>query len=112
MDGKGFLESLLDFSFSSFVTTRIIAVLYGILIAAGALVALATVVGGLQGGAIPTLMAIIMAPVVFVLYVIVARVYCEVIIVLFKIADNVGIIAGSKAPSAPQQPPAAAPPQV
>ncbi len=101
MDSKGFFESLFDFSFTSFITTRIISVVYGLLIAAGALAALSIIIGALQSGALPILLAIIAAPFVFLLYVVIARVYCEVIIVLFKIADNTAILAGR-----PEQPPA------
>ena len=105
MDSKGFLESLFDFSFTSFITTRIISVVYGLLIAAGALVALSMIIGALRGGAFPLILAIIAAPFVFLLYVVIARVYCEVIIVLFKIADNTAILAGRQ--EEPPAPPAA-----
>lgn len=99
MDSKGFFESLFDFSFTSFVTTRIIGVLYALMIAVGVLCLLVaifpvfTMSGVSEAGKL--------APFVFVLYVVIARVFCEVIIVLFKIADNTGILAGRH-----EQPPA------
>lgn len=99
MDSKGFFESLFDFSFTSFVTTRIIGVLYALMIAVGVLCLLVaifpvfTMSGVSEAGKL--------APFVFVLYVVIARVFCEVIIVLFKIADNTAILAGRH-----EQPPA------
>ncbi len=99
MDSKGFFESLFDFSFVSFVTTRIIGVLYALMIAVGVLCLLVaifpvfTMSGVSEAGKL--------APFVFVLYVVIARVFCEVIIVLFKIADNTAILAGRH-----EQPPA------
>ena len=99
MNSKGFFESLFDFSFTSFVTTRIIGVLYALMIAVGVLCLLVaifpvfTMSGVSEAGKL--------APFVFVLYVVIARVFCEVIIVLFKIADNTAILAGRH-----EQPPA------
>ncbi len=104
MSNKGFLGSLFDFSFTSFVTTRIIPVVYGLLIAAGVPVMPWIISLTLQDDVLLGFLCIIATPLVFLLYVVVARVYCEAIIVLFKIAENTSIMAGrqeqAEAPSA------------
>jgi hypothetical protein len=89
----GFFSALFDFSFSTFVTTRIIKVLYILSIVLAGLAALGLFfslafqgVGGVIGG-------IIVAPLLFLFYVILARVWMEIIIVLFRIAENTFEIA-------------------
>ncbi len=99
MNSKGFFESLFDFSFTSFITTRIIGVLYALMIAVGVLCLLVAIFPVFTTSGVSE--AGKLAPFVFVLYVVIARVFCEVIIVLFKIADNTAILAGRH-----EQPPA------
>ncbi len=90
MENRGFFGSLFDLSFTEFVTTRVIKFLYVLSIIAAGLMALATVIGGFAGGAAGGLLALVISPVVFLLSVLMARVWLEVIIVLFRIAENTG----------------------
>lgn len=95
MQEKGFFGRLFDLSFNEFITTSIIKVLYIIAIIGSAIGAL-FILGGLFatktfGG---ILMGLVLAPIVFILYVILARVWLEVLIVLFRIAENTAKIAG------------------
>ncbi len=90
MENKGFIGSLFDLSFTEFVTTRVIKVLYVLAIIMAALVTLALVITGFAGGVGGGLLALILSPVVFLLYVLMARIWLEVIIVLFRIAENTG----------------------
>jgi len=97
MQEKGFFGRLFDLSFNEFITTSIIKVLYIIAIIGSAIGAL-FILGGLFatktfGG---VLMGLILAPIVFILYVILARVWLEVLIVLFRIAENTAKIAGKE----------------
>ncbi len=91
MDEKlGFFGALFDFSFSEFITTKIIKILYGILICLAGLGTLAIIFSGFQqlgGGGIVVL---IIAPIVFLLYVILARVWLEIVLVIFRIAEHTG----------------------
>ncbi|MGQ9589738.1 MAG: DUF4282 domain-containing protein [Planctomycetota bacterium] len=90
--GKGFLQTLFDLSFREFVTTRIVQILYVLGILAAALVALAMFVAGLaRGGA--GILAIVLAPLYFVLSVICIRVWLELVIVIFRISENTEILA-------------------
>jgi hypothetical protein len=84
MDNNGFLKNLFDTSFSEFLTTKIIRVIYIIGIAFCAVVALIFLFSGDQN----FLVRLIGAPLAFFLYVILLRVWLEVVMVIFKIADN------------------------
>ena len=85
---KGFFTNLFDFSFSKFIVPQIIKILFGIGILGSAIVALNFIVKGFQSSALLAILAIIVSPIVFVIAVILVRVYLEVVMVLFRIADN------------------------
>jgi len=90
MGNKEFFGSLFDLSFKEFVTIRIIKVLFVLAIIASGIGALALLIGGIAGGGAGAFISIILAPIVFFLYVLLARIWLEVIIVLFRIAENTG----------------------
>ncbi len=88
MEQKGTIGLLFDLSFSEFVTTRVIKVLFilGIVGAAiGSLIMLGT---GFKNGFGSGLIALILAPLAFLLWTLLARMWCELIIVAFRIAEN------------------------
>jgi hypothetical protein len=93
MPEKGFIGAMFDLSFSEFITTKLIRILYILLLI---LIAIAFVVGffgGLvtmftRGGFFRGLVILLVSPVAAFLYVILARMWMEVIIVLFRIAEN------------------------
>ncbi len=102
MDPKGFFASLFDFSFSSFVTTKIIKVLYILAIIGAGIGALFVLFTGFASGRFfGVLFSFVLAPLYFVLGVILARVWLEIVIVLFRIAENTQKLADGK-PPAPQ----------
>lgn len=91
----GFVGGLLDFSFTNFVTTKVIKVLYGIwllgcvlLVLAGIFGAISTMFFGYRMQILEGLVMLIVTPFAAALYLILGRVYMEVLIVLFKIAEN------------------------
>lgn len=94
MEEKGFFSSLFDLSFSDFITPRIIKLLFVISIIVSVIAAGVLLVSGLSQGDGAALLALIGAPLLFLLYVIMARVWLEVIMVLFRIADNTDQLAG------------------
>lgn len=94
MEEKGFFASLFDLSFSEFITPRIIKLLFVMSIIVSAIGAGMLLVSGLNQGAVAAFFALIGAPLLFLLYVIMARVWLEVIMVLFRIADNTDQLAG------------------
>ena len=88
MAQTGFFGGLFDLSFSEFVTTRVIKVLFVILIILSAIAALGLLIGGIAKGGVGALLFIIIAPIAFFLYVLMARIWLELIIVVFRIAEN------------------------
>ena len=85
---KGFFAKLFDFSFRDFITPTIIAILYGIMIAIAAIGAIAMIVAGFTQGVGLGIVALIFSPVIFLLYVIMFRVYLEIVVALIRIAQN------------------------
>lgn len=97
----GFLSSLFDFSFTSFITTKLIKVLYALAILGAALAGLGffllAVVSGFKESALAGLGALviggIVAALVFFLWVLYARVLLEIIIVIFRMSEHLAEIA-------------------
>lgn len=81
---------LFDFSFSEFIALRIVGVLYGIAIFFAGLFALGLLLAGFSRGPGSGLLALIFAPLAFLVYVIIARVILEGMVVAFRTADNTG----------------------
>ena len=119
---KGFLASLLDPSFSTLVTTRVIRYLYILLLVLFGLGLLGFIVASIaSGSAVQIVVALIIGPLVALLYVIYARVILEVILAIFRILESSREIAfvqrqqlallqqqqHQQAPAQPPQPPAA-----
>lgn len=101
------LRSLFDLSFAEFITPGVMKVLFVILIAAVALGTLFMIIGAFTAGIWLGVLTLILSPVIFLLYALFARVWCEMIMVLFRIAENTSglrepgnINAGEKAQDA------------
>ena len=93
MENKGFLATLFDLSFGEFVTTRVIKVLFILGVVFSGIGAFMVILAGFRGGALTGIVALLLSPVVFFLYVLGTRIWCEIIVVLFRIAENTGKIA-------------------
>ena len=90
---RGFFSSLFDISFTSFITSRIIKVIYVLLMI---VLVIAVVVLVVQAQNMPSpapIVAIIVAPIAFFLYLMLIRVQMEILIVIFRISENVRDIA-------------------
>jgi hypothetical protein len=90
LDYKGFFRSLYDFKFNSLITTKIIKVLYALVTVLYSIGALAFFVILLSKGII---VGIIVIPLLYIIYLAFARVSFEILIVLFRIAEDVRRIA-------------------
>lgn len=90
VNAKTGVRLLFDLSFSEFVTTRIIKLLFLIGIGFAAIGAIALIVAGFAAGVGWGLLSLLLSPLVFLLYVLFARIWCELIIVLFRVAENTG----------------------
>lgn len=90
----GFVSSLFDFSFRELITPKVIRVLYMLIVIAIGLGSLVVLLGALFSGDIATIvLSLIGVPIGFLLYVILARVYMEILIVIFRIGEDVADIA-------------------
>ena len=92
---QGFFGRLFDFSFQSFVTVSIIRLLYAIFLLLAGLAALFFVIAALSANAAFGVIVLIISPLIFLLYAIIARVYLEVVVVLFRIAENTSEMAAN-----------------
>ena len=111
MAEKGFLGSLFDLSFTEFITTRVIKALFILAIIVAAIAAVVIIVSGFVSGALSGIAMLVISPILFLVYVILARVWLELVIVIFRIAENTGRLAeqgpGAAAPTS--EPPPAQP---
>lgn len=114
----GFFRSLFDFSFSSLITTKIIKAVYVLVTVFVSLFAIIFLIAGLTRGGATAIAAIIIAPIGWLLYMVAARMSLELIIIIFRIGEDVrrfvggpGTATGFSAPpaggypSAPGYPP-------
>ena len=90
---KGFFGSLFDFSFENFVFPKIIKVLYAIAVVFICIGYLGGVVYAFQMDMTYGIGAIVLGPLVMLIYLILIRIWMEVAIVLFRIYDNTNVIA-------------------
>lgn len=94
VEKKGFFGALFDFSFSSFVTTKVLKLLYGLWM----LVVIGVLFGGIIGAIVQMtdrygsvavgFLMLILAPVAAVFTLVFGRMYFELIIVAFRMAEN------------------------
>jgi len=90
----GFLSSLFDLSFTNFITTKLIKVLFVISIILAACFSIFLVMSGFARGTAEGLLTLlIIAPLLFFFYVIYARVGMEVLIVIFRCSEHLEEIA-------------------
>ncbi len=92
---KCFFSSLFDVSFSDFITPKIIKIVFILGIIGSGIAAISMIAGAFAkstGMGIVTL--IIGAPLSFILMVIAIRIYLELIMIIFRISDNIAKLAG------------------
>ncbi|ACY96693.1 MULTISPECIES: DUF4282 domain-containing protein [Thermomonospora] len=100
---KGFFGSLFDFSFDNFVAPKLIKFLYVLILVLTSVASVFWVVSGFammadgsSGAAVGGLFLIILSPVIWFFSVMVARVYLEMLIVMFKISEDLKDIRDSR----------------
>ncbi|ACI22184.1 MULTISPECIES: DUF4282 domain-containing protein [Thermodesulfovibrio] len=96
---KGFFAQLFDLSFKSFITVKIIKLLYILAIIGSGLIGLMLLIGGVSTmkyspGA--GFLQIVLAPLIALLGIIWSRVFLELTVVLFKIEENTAKISEIK----------------
>ncbi len=89
-DARGFLGALFDFSFTSFVTTRIIKVLYVLILVMTCIIALVYTFLAFHGGALFGLLTLVIGDPLFIIIVMALwRLVLESFVVRFRIAEDV-----------------------
>lgn len=93
---RGFFSSLFDVSFTSLITTRVIKVLYVLIIIVDALTALAYVIIAFRVSSTAGILVLfVIGPIMFVLYLIIWRVLLELVIAIFRIEENTQELAAA-----------------
>ena len=90
MDHQGLLGSIFDLSFTEFITIRIIKFLFILGIIFAAIGTLVLIVTGFSNGIGAGIVSLVLSPLIFLVYVLLARIWCEMILVIFRIAENTG----------------------
>jgi len=90
---KALIESLVDFSFGEFVTLRIIKLLYALHLLVGLIVAIGLVLSGFRESTAQGLLLLILGAVGLIFWTLYVRVLLEVLIAVFRLAENVSRIA-------------------
>lgn len=92
-EAKGLLRSLFDFGFTSLITTKIIRFVYALLVVLYSLVAVVLFFTGLvSGSSTGVLFALFVVPLGYLVYLILIRIWMEVLIVVFRIGDDIHAI--------------------
>lgn len=90
--GGGFFGALFDLSFASFVTPRLIKVLYVLVMVGLALTWLVLVIAGFHANALEGLLFLVGGGIVALIYLLLTRVVLEFCIAVFRIADDVQVL--------------------
>ncbi len=97
-DEQGLISTLLDFSFSSFITTKFIKFIYAILVFGAGLGVIAFIIGGFRAGLLQGLFHVLVSPIIGLLYLIFVRMWTELIVVAFRIAEHLRSIDAKTPP--------------
>jgi hypothetical protein len=95
LEGKNFFAALFDFGFTSFVTLRFLKLIYGILVGLILLTGLVFFLALIFRGGASVILALVGVPIVTLFYLVIARVYTEMIALFFRIGENTSLIARS-----------------
>jgi hypothetical protein len=87
-DARGFVGALFDFSFTDFVTTRVLRLLYGAGIAASGIAGLVILARAVNGPGLFFVGALVVVPIGFLVAVTLTRIWCELVIVAFRLAEH------------------------
>ncbi len=102
MQNQGSFGLLFDLSFTEFVTTRVVKILFVIGVICAAISGFSFIVAGFGASFIRGLLFLLLSPAVFLIGVVLVRIWCEMVIVIFRIAENTGrLLEQKKTPLGP-----------
>lgn len=93
LESKNFFAALFDFGFTSFVTLRFLKLIYAILVGLILLTGFIFFVALIFRGGVSVILALVGVPIVTLFYLVLARVYTEMIALFFRIGENTSLIA-------------------
>jgi len=93
---KGFFTQLFDFSFTEFITTKIIKFIYILGMIVTGLATIVIIISAFSQSVVIGIVALIFSPLIFLIYVIILRVWLEIIIVIFRISENTESLKGKE----------------
>lgn len=88
------VSALFDLSFSQFVTISIVKLLYLVGIVLAGLLTLSFIFSSFAMDPLAGVVTLVISPLIFLIMVVLLRIYLELIIVVFRIAQNTSIMAG------------------
>jgi Domain of unknown function (DUF4282) len=89
LEAKGMWEGLMDFSFRSYATPRMLTFLYGLHLLVGLIAAVACVVLAFQQAPVQGLLALLGSVVAYFFWVLYCRIALEVLAALFRTAEAI-----------------------
>ena len=87
MKKKSWLGIIFDFSFAEFITTKVIKFLLGVAIVVSVIITISGIVTAFTTSVVLGILILILSPVIFLILMLISRIYLELIIVIFKIAE-------------------------
>ncbi|HOO76514.1 MAG TPA: DUF4282 domain-containing protein [bacterium] len=85
---QGLIGMIFDLSFENFVTVRVIKALLILAMIFNAIWTIAIIVMGFKTGVLAGIVILILSPIIYLLLMLIARIYLELIIVFFRVADE------------------------
>ena len=92
-EAKSFFTGLFDFSFSSFITMKFLRLIYIVVVVVILLGGAFFLISSLSRGGLGVVFGLVVVPLVTLLYLVLARIYLELVALLFRIGDNTAAIA-------------------
>ncbi|WP_436760311.1 DUF4282 domain-containing protein [Streptosporangium sp. V21-05] len=91
---KGFFGRLFDFSFDHYVTTSIIKVIFTVIVVVHTLWILGFSIYAFSTSTAAGVTALLLAPITWFLAILFTRVWMELLVIIFKIKEDLGAIRG------------------
>ena len=95
IEAKGFFASLFDFGFTSFITLKFLRVIYGVVVVLILLISVAILVASISQGGMYALLAIVVVPIVTLIYLVLTRVSLEIVALFFRIGENTSLMVAA-----------------
>ncbi len=92
-EAKGLLRSLFDFGFTSLITLKVIRFVYALLVILLSIGAIFFFIAGIASGTISGILSsLIFVPLGYLVYLILTRIWMEILIVVFRLGEDVRAI--------------------